>query len=89
MAQVAGYINNRVPYTKAELQGDNLASLLVQHSHEEKADLISIMTESVSGVNLILGSFAHQVINKAEIPVLSITPKPIRIRTGFKTTGGG
>jgi nucleotide-binding universal stress UspA family protein len=89
MAQVAGYINNRVPYTRAELQGDNLAALLVRHSHEENADLISIMTERVSGVNLILGSFAHQVLNKSEIPVLSITPKPIRIKTGFKTTGGG
>ena len=87
-AQVCGFIGNRVPHTLAELQGENLSDLLVKHAKEINADLISIMTDQTTGVNLILGSWAHQVINKAETPVLSIPPKEIRISTGFHTTGG-
>jgi nucleotide-binding universal stress UspA family protein len=72
-----------------ELFGDNIADMIVTYSKGVKADLISIMTEQASGINLILGNTAHQVINKSDMPVLSMTPREIRVSGGTFSTFGG
>jgi nucleotide-binding universal stress UspA family protein len=71
--QVASYLDShKIPYTVEHLHGSNLTDLTLDYSRTINADLISIMTEQEkSASNLLLGNFAHQMINKAYIPVLS------------------
>ncbi len=86
--QVAGYMTGKVKYETEELFGENISDLVVNYAKAVKADLISIMTEQSSGISLILGNTAHQVINKAEVPVVSMTPRELRISGGsFRTFG--
>lgn len=87
--QVSGYlIASKVKHETEELYGENISDLIINYAKAVKAGMISIMTEQTSGISLILGNTAHQVINKSEIPVLSITPREIRIKGGsFYTTG--
>ena len=41
----------------------------------EDTDLIAIMTEQETPVNILLGAQAQQLINQSQIPVLSIHPQ--------------
>ncbi len=79
--QVAGYLEkNNVPCTINNLQGSNLTDLTLDYAKSVNADLISIMTEQEkSASNLLLGSFAHQMINKSHIPVLLFPNYRLRI----------
>jgi nucleotide-binding universal stress UspA family protein len=79
--QVALYIGNQnIPYTVEHLQGDNLTDITLDYANSVNADLISIMTEQEKSVsNLLLGSYAHQMLNKACIPVLSFPNYQLRI----------
>ena len=86
--QVAGYMVGKVKYETEELFGENIADLVVNYTKAVKADLISIMTEQSSGISLIMGNTAHQVINKSEVPVLSLTPRELRISGGSFSTFG-
>jgi nucleotide-binding universal stress UspA family protein len=71
--QVASYIEiHKIPYKVEHLHGGNLTDTILDYSTSINADLISIMTEQERSVsNLLLGTYAHQMINKACIPVLS------------------
>lgn len=87
--QVAEYLKSRqVQFSAKELIGENVADLVVNYANEENGDLISIITEKESSLNIFSGSFAHQIINKAEIPVLNLSPRDLRIAGSFRTTGG-
>ena len=79
--QVASYLDiHKVPYTVEHLHGGNLTDLTLEYSRSIDADLISIMTEQEkSASNLLLGNFAHQMINKAYIPVLSFPNYHLRV----------
>ncbi|MBI5539425.1 MAG: universal stress protein [Bacteroidia bacterium] len=79
--QAASYIDkNKIPYTITSLHGDNLTDLILDYSHSVNADLISIMTEQEKSIsNLLLGSYAHQMINKSTIPVLSFPNYQIQV----------
>ena len=79
--QVASYLEtHKIPYTVEHLHGDNLTDLTLDYSQSVDADLISIMTEQEkSASNLLLGNFAHQMINKAFIPVLLFPNYHLRI----------
>jgi nucleotide-binding universal stress UspA family protein len=79
--QVASYLDNhKVPYIVEHLHGGNLTDLTLEYSRSIDADLISIMTEQEkSASNLLLGNFAHQMINKAYIPVLSFPNYHLRV----------
>jgi nucleotide-binding universal stress UspA family protein len=79
--QVASYLDaHKIPYTVEHLHGNNLTDLTLDYSQSVDADLISIMTEQEkSASNLLLGNFAHQMINKAFIPVLSFPNYHLRI----------
>jgi len=81
--QVAKYIEyHKIPYLIKHLQGDNLTDITLNYARTVSADLISIMTEQEkSASNLLLGSYAHQMINKAYIPVLSFPNYHLRITT--------
>jgi len=81
--QVANYLGNQnILYTIEHLKGDNLTDITLEYADSVNADLISIMTEQEKSVsNLLLGSYAHQMINKAFIPVLSFPNYQLRIIT--------
>lgn len=87
-SQVAGYIEGRVHCESNEVFGANVAELVLNYANTIKADLISITTEQSPGISLIIGNTAHQILNKAETPVLCLTPKSIRKSGSFVTTGG-
>ena len=79
--QVAAYIDNQdIHYTIEHLQGDNLTDITIDYARSVNADLISIMTEQEKSTsNFLLGNYAHQMINKAFIPVLSFPNYEIRV----------
>lgn len=79
--QVASYLDShQIPYVVEHLQGSNLTDVTLEYSRTVGADLISIMTEQEkSASNLLLGNFAHQMINKAFIPVLSFPNYHLRV----------
>jgi nucleotide-binding universal stress UspA family protein len=82
-AQVAAYLEkHEIPYKIEHLQGDNLTDITLEYARSVNADLISIMTEQEKSIsNLLLGSYAHQMINKAFIPVLSFPNYHLQIAT--------
>ncbi len=77
--QVTSYIDDHEIRSKTvHLEGNNLTDITIEYSKSIKADLISIMTEQEKSVtNLLLGTYAHQMINKSDIPVLSIPTYPL------------
>jgi len=81
IGQVASYIEaQNIPCRIEHLQGDNLTDITLDYARTINADLISIMTEQEkSASNLLLGSYAHQMINKAFIPVLLFPNHRLRI----------
>ena len=88
ISQVSAYVEEKVPCQTNEVSGDNVAEMVVNYSNTVKADMISITTEKSSGISLLIGNTVHQILNKAEIPVLCMTPKNIRKSGTFVTTGG-
>ena len=57
-------------------RASNRAEKTLEYAEKINADLIIIMSDEKSGLeSLILGSYAHQLINHAKIPVLSIPPE--------------
>lgn len=87
-SQVAGYIEGKVHCENNEIYGDNVPDMLINYANTIKADLISITTEQSSAISLIMGNTAHQILNKAEIPVLCLTPKHITKSGSFASMGG-
>ena len=79
--QVSSYLDShKIPFTVEHLHGGNLTDLTLDYARSIDADLISIMTEQEkSASNLLLGNFAHQMINKAYIPVLSFPNYHLRV----------
>jgi nucleotide-binding universal stress UspA family protein len=71
--QVSSYFDtNKIKYTVEHLYGGNLTDTILDYAVSVNADLISIMTEQEKSVsNLLLGTYAHQMINKSYIPVLA------------------
>ncbi|MBR6066446.1 MAG: universal stress protein [Bacteroidales bacterium] len=77
-----------VNYQTSYLIGDNITDITIEYAKTVDADLIAIMTEQTTAFsNLILGSYAYQMLNTSPIPVLSVTPKNIFL-AGYRVTGG-
>jgi nucleotide-binding universal stress UspA family protein len=87
VSQVSAYIEAKVKCESNEVFGDNIPDLLVNYANTVKADMISITTEKSSGISLIMGNTAHQVLNKAEVPVLCLTPRHITRSGSFASMG--
>ena len=87
--QVSNFLKGRnISVVNKTLYGDNVADLTVEYANSIQADLISIITEQKSSITtLILGNYAQQILNKATIPVLNITPKEIQIKGSFSSSG--
>jgi nucleotide-binding universal stress UspA family protein len=78
-----------VKYQSSLLIGDNISESTIEYAKTIDADLIAIMTEQTTTFsNVLLGSFAYQMLNTSPIPVLSVTPKGLFFTYGMRTTGG-
>ena len=65
-----------------------MINTIIDFALNNKADLISIMTEQNETLaDFVLGTYAQQMLNKSPIPVLSVTPKEIFIMGTFRTSG--
>ncbi|HSH51722.1 MAG TPA: universal stress protein [Bacteroidales bacterium] len=87
--QVCEYIESKgIKVEKYSLIGSNLTDIVIDYAQKVKADLISIMTEQSQDLsNFVMGSYAQQMLNKSDIPVMSTNPKELHISEAFRTQG--
>lgn len=87
--QVVNYIKARqVKTVTKNLVGESLPTLACTYAEAVDADLITIMSSAIDKWNVFLGSYAQQMVNKATIPLLCITPKEKPVPSEFRTFGG-
>jgi nucleotide-binding universal stress UspA family protein len=90
LKQTMQYLDERkLQYKTDSLIGDSIPDIVVAFAKGVEADLIAIMTEQGTQIgNFLLGNIAHQILNKAACPVLSVTPREFHIAGSFSTQGG-
>lgn len=66
---------NRVDTIQDIIVANDLTKAVLTYAAKVDADLIAIMTEQETPVNILLGAQAQQLINQSPIPVLSIHPQ--------------
>jgi nucleotide-binding universal stress UspA family protein len=87
--QVARYFaTRRLKTTQKTLVGESLPILTCNYCEAVDADLITIMSSALDKWNVMLGSYAQQMVKSAPVPLLSITPKEKQIPAGFSALGG-
>ncbi|TFH21789.1 MAG: universal stress protein [Bacteroidia bacterium] len=87
--QVSNYFATRgLKTTQKTLVGENLPRLTCNYCEAVDADLITIVSSAIDKWNVILGSYAQQMVKSAPVPLLSITPKEKQIPAGFSTLEG-
>ncbi len=65
-----------VDYEMGEITSDNVVAGILAYARQKEIDLIAIMTEQGNATaNRFLGPYAQQLINTAEIPVMSLRAK--------------
>ncbi|MFO7659043.1 MAG: universal stress protein [Bacteroidales bacterium] len=88
--QVSMYMNQfGVKNSINHANGMNQTDITIEFAQSKQADLISIVTEQEKSIsNILLGSHAHQMINKSPVPVLLFPTRQIGvISESFKTEG--
>ncbi|MDA3911146.1 MAG: universal stress protein [Bacteroidales bacterium] len=89
--QVAKYFDERdVKYKSSLIVGDNITDVTIEYAKTVEANLIIIMTEQIKAwTNMLMGSYAQQMLNNSPIPVLSVTPYDVTLKgSSFRTMGG-
>ncbi len=83
--QVSKYFKERnIEHENSLIVGNNITDVTIEYAKTVEADMIAMMTEQNWTLsNLLMGSYAKQMLNKSPIPVLSITPQEI-ISANFK-----
>ncbi len=88
LKQADAYLRTRkIPHVVKQVVGDSLPVLTVNYADAVNADLIVIMSSSIDKWNVFLGSYAQQMLNRANAPLLCIKPKEKHIPIGFYTQG--
>lgn len=73
--QVKLFIREKGVHCTAEMIEGDSASAVIKYAHKVEADLIMIMTQPEENITeLFIGTAAQQLINKSDIPILSIRP---------------
>ncbi len=88
--QVKAYLDKyNIVSSIDHITGHNITDITIEYAMKNNADLISVMTEQEKNIsNILLGSYAHQMINKSPIPVLLFPTKQVGIISdSFKTEG--
>jgi len=70
------YIDKRgLGFKKDCISTENIARDILNYIEKKDIELVSIMTEQeTSTSNMLLGKYAHQIVNNSAVPVLSIQP---------------
>ncbi len=74
MKQAKGYFEEaNIECVSSIRQGENNTFSSLNYAREVDADLITIMTaQAESSFNMFFGSYAQQMVNRSEIPILSV-----------------
>jgi nucleotide-binding universal stress UspA family protein len=87
--QVVNYLHARnIKTVSKTLVGEFLPAVVSNYCDAVDGDMISIMSTALNKWSVFLGSFSQQMINRANVPLLSITPKEKHIPPGFAAYGG-
>lgn len=87
--QVVNYLQARKLKTITKtVVGEHLPTVTCNYAEAVDADMIAIMSTAIDKWSVFLGSYAQQMLNRANVPLLSITPKEKHIPAGFSATGG-
>ena len=85
--QSAGYFKaQNINYKTKSLVGENVVDLISVYADSVEADMITIMKEQSKNLTF-MGNVTHQLLNKATVPVMTISNKETHIMTGFSTFG--
>ncbi len=85
--QASGYFTSRdVSHKIKSLVGDNIIDLIVVYADSIDAGMITIMKQQSKSLNL-MSNLTHQLLNRASIPVMTLSNKETHIMTGFSTFG--
>jgi len=86
--QVVNYLKARgIKTITKTLVGEHLPTLTCNYADAVDGDLISIMSSAIDKWSVFLGSFAQQMVNKSNVPLLCITPKEKNLPPGFTSYG--
>jgi len=66
---------NEIKCVEDSIVSNDVTKALLQYAINVNADLIAIMTEQETPVNILLGAQAQQMINQSPIPIISIHPQ--------------
>ncbi|MCK9203633.1 MAG: universal stress protein [Bacteroidales bacterium] len=70
-----GYLQlHSVDFVTDSIIANDLTKAVLMYATNVQADLIAIMTEQETPVNILLGPQAQQLVNQSQVPVLSIHP---------------
>jgi len=72
---VSYFQENEISCVEDSIVSNDVTKAILQYAVNVKADLISIMTEQETPVNILLGAQAQQMINQSSIPILSVHPQ--------------
>lgn len=87
-AQTANYLKAKnVNYRIKNLFGENVVDLTVVYADSVDADLITVMKAQSKSLTF-MGNFTQTLLNRATIPVLTLSNRETHIMTGFSTFGG-
>lgn len=77
LEDTVNYLNEQgIKYQVAYKECNNITNMTLEYAQEIDANLIVIMTEQeIKTANLWMGPYARQMINHADIPVLSVKPQ--------------
>jgi nucleotide-binding universal stress UspA family protein len=82
--QVERYLaTQRVKAVQKNLSGESLPNLINNYCEAVDADLIAIMSSAIDKWNVLLGSFAQQMVKSTRVPLLNITPNEKHIPADF------
>ncbi|MGM0649915.1 MAG: universal stress protein [Bacteroidota bacterium] len=83
--QVSKYFKeHEIKHENSLIVGNNITDVTIEYAKTVEANLIAIMTEQTWSLsNLLMGSYARQMLNNSPIPVLNITPQEV-IKANFK-----
>lgn len=82
--QVERYLaTQRVKVLQKNLSGESLPNLINNYCEAVDADLIAIMSSALDKWNVLLGSFAQQMVKSTMLPLLNITPSEKQIPADF------
>jgi nucleotide-binding universal stress UspA family protein len=66
--------NNHIRYVQDSIVSNDITKAVISYAIKINADIIAIMTERETPMNILMGPQAQQLINQSPVPVLCIHP---------------